>query len=406
MKKIKIISFIVLVLLCVVLLFANCKKTSALEKPYFQGSRLNITSLDTNSVFFGIYEINENSINEIPFQMDWITQGGGNYAYIGLSNYDTNNYSLNYVIGGNGTMSNIIIEKDKALYYYVVVGGNQTQQNSYELAIQFGFIYIYKNGLNSYIDYSFNNYYYSNVSGQEQDEIFDSYNTSNIGIYPLSQRTDTAITCVYNFYILDMLDYQTLTFSEYVEDIKDEYIKISDNYLELYKSGYTAGYQAGYQAGYNEGYDDGYDVGYTAGQQAGYQAGYTAGEQAGYEGGYTEGHAVGYSSGYNAGLNDNVAGQQIAYNAGYEAGKDYGETIGYLDGYDDGYDEGYGIGYNEGFGGATPMSRATTLIGSIFGAIGSVLSIQLFPGFTLGLLILVPLFFAVLGLILWIWRRN
>ena len=102
------------------------------------------------------------------------------------------------------------------------------------------------------------------------------------------------------------------------------------------------------------------------------------------------------------GLADNVAGQEQAYQHGY----DDGAHDGYITGYDRGYDIGYDDGFNNGMSGATPVSQTIGIVSSIFAGVGTVMAIQLFPGFPLGLLILVPLFFAVLGLILWIWRRN
>lgn len=94
------------------------------------------------------------------------------------------------------------------------------------------------------------------------------------------------------------------------------------------------------------------------------------------------------------------------YDYGYDNGYDLGERNGYAEGFRLGHADGYTEGYADGEAGETAVSRAVTLIGSIFTAIGSIMSIELFPNVPMGLFFLVPLFFAVVGLILWIWRKT
>ena len=71
-----------------------------------------------------------------------------------------------------------------------------------------------------------------------------------------------------------------------------------------------------------------------------------------------------------------------------------------------GYQAGYQAGYNQGQTGDTAMTPVFNVLTHVFTSLGSILSIELVPHIPLGLFLLVPLFFAVLGLILWIWRRN
>ena len=70
------------------------------------------------------------------------------------------------------------------------------------------------------------------------------------------------------------------------------------------------------------------------------------------------------------------------------------------------YQQGYTEGYNAAGDGTTAFTPVFNLLKGIFEVIGSIFAVQLFPGVPLGLFFLVPLFFAALGLVLWIWRRN
>lgn len=74
----------------------------------------------------------------------------------------------------------------------------------------------------------------------------------------------------------------------------------------------------------------------------------------------------------------------------------------YSDGYGDGYDE----GYDDGQEGENAISPFFNILSGIFTSIGAVFSIELIPNVPIGLFFLVPLFFAIVGLILFIWRKN
>jgi hypothetical protein len=98
------------------------------------------------------------------------------------------------------------------------------------------------------------------------------------------------------------------------------------------------------------------------------------------------------------------------YNVGYQDGLDANDTQAYQEGYNVGYQlgqtEGYNTGYQAGVSGDNAVSSFINILTSIFTGIGAIFSIELFPNITIGLFLLVPLFFGVLGLILWIWRHN
>lgn len=90
------------------------------------------------------------------------------------------------------------------------------------------------------------------------------------------------------------------------------------------------------------------------------------------------------------------------YADGHIDGLDEGEIIGYDNGYEDGYD----VGYDDGQLGENAISPVLNILSAIFTGVGAIFSIELVPHVPLGVFILVPLFFAVVGLVLWIWRRN
>lgn len=66
------------------------------------------------------------------------------------------------------------------------------------------------------------------------------------------------------------------------------------------------------------------------------------------------------------------------------------------------FDEGYAAGQ----AGANAISPALNIITGIFEAIGTIFAIELVPHVPIGVFFLVPLFFGVLGLIIWIWRGK
>src|SRR5574344_2899549 len=103
-----------------------------------------------------------------------------------------------------------------------------------------------------------------------------------------------------------------------------------------------------------------------------------------YNDGYSEGHSVGNSEGYSNG-----------YGSGYSVGN----SEGYSNGYGSGYSVGASDGYQNGFNYVSHQFGMWDLWSNAFGSIGNILSIQLFPGLTVGLLISVPIAFAF---ILWL----
>lgn len=124
-------------------------------------------------------------------------------------------------------------------------------------------------------------------------------------------------------------------------------------------------------------------------------SGYLAGNHDGYLDGFSDGEERGYSDGYDDG---ETAGRNDGYVTGRTEGLAEGERIG--------YSEGYNIGYTDGQAGNTAITPVFNTLSGVFSVVGSVLAIELVPHIPLGIFILVPLFFAAIGLILWIWRRN
>lgn len=101
-----------------------------------------------------------------------------------------------------------------------------------------------------------------------------------------------------------------------------------------------------------------------------------------------------------------VNGYNGGYAYGYQQGLDANDQESYDTGYYYGYLKGKEDGYDDGAQGNNAISSAVNVLKSIFSAIGAIFTIELFPHITIGLFLLVPLFFGVLGLILWIWRHN
>lgn len=89
----------------------------------------------------------------------------------------------------------------------------------------------------------------------------------------------------------------------------------------------------------------------------------------------------------------------LDYAEGYADGYDLGVENGFAEGYALGEYEGYEAGYENGFEvGANnndEMSGLFVLLGQGFSSLASILAIQLFPGFTLGTLLFLPLLFGI-----------
>lgn len=213
-------------------------------------------------------------------------------------------------------------------------------------------------------------------------------------------------------YSPDIISYiaQNYTFEYYITQYNFSGI-VNYNYQLGYSEGYEAGlsagsnadveqaYQMGYNAGYSAGvnyasgvsYNQGYNVGYSKGYNEGYQTGLNAGNQVSYENGYNEG----YQAGLNAG-----------YSEGYSEGDLDGYNRGTTEGYENGYDEGYSVGYNSGYDfgfveGQNSDVNATSFLGGIINGVVGILNINVLPGFSLGMLITIPL---VLGLFFWLFK--
>lgn len=109
---------------------------------------------------------------------------------------------------------------------------------------------------------------------------------------------------------------------------------------------------------------------------------------------------------YNYFNNFRITGFRGGYDLGYSEGASANETQAFNDGKAVGYQLGLQDGYDQGMRGDNAVSSFINILTSIFTGIGAIFSIELFPHITIGLFLLVPLFFGVLGLILWIWRHN
>lgn len=378
MKKIKWILLILTVLLLIVFLFATCRRTKAysysynVEEPFYtQNYNCSVGG------FAGIIDVNR----DVSFNLLTISDGSNtwyyfvdcNYGVFRLSNFtndlyffDTTTYTTDLYY------FQLVFDyvEEEIYFYFAPINLNLTARTNDSPII-------------SSITLNSNGAYWALT----RSDFVSNYTSSQPSIYCLlnyAYSLQSPITGLTAFFTFDIIHQFSNDIEEQTEFLFDDLkVNIPTNYYnDLIDTVYFQGYNAGYNYGYNYGYQLGYDDGYTAGETAGYNRG--------------------YNTGYNAGLADNTT----AYNHGYDDGLADGYRDGVVAGYDNGYATGYSVGYNEGLEGATPVSQTVTLIGSIFGAIGTVLSIELFPGFTIGILILVPLFFAVLGLILWIWRRN
>jgi hypothetical protein len=90
-------------------------------------------------------------------------------------------------------------------------------------------------------------------------------------------------------------------------------------------------------------------------------------------------------------------GANIGYNAGFESGS----ALGYEGGYDNGYDVGIIEGFDEGLIEGTTNRSFVNYLNTIATGMNAFLTINIFPGITLGFLIFFP---AILALIIGIVR--
>lgn len=106
-----------------------------------------------------------------------------------------------------------------------------------------------------------------------------------------------------------------------------------------------------------------------------------------------------------------------AYNTGYQNGynqakdeyedlNDFnsfqnGKQVGIEEGINIGKNQGYNEGYTDGVADSTTgTGNFTYLIGTIFSSFGIILGVELFPGLTIGMLVLIPLVFGLIFFIL------
>ncbi len=149
------------------------------------------------------------------------------------------------------------------------------------------------------------------------------------------------------------------------------------DYYMAFNAGRAAGYDVGSIDGYNDGYNDGRAAGYSAGYDVGSIDGYNDGESFGYEAGSIDG-----------------------YYSGYDVGSIDGYNLGYNLGFDDGQDVGFNDGYQKAINDGSTEFGLTTLLSSLFVGLGSLLSIQLLPNISIGMIIAVPIVFGIIAFIL------
>lgn len=369
MKKFKIISLILLILLSIIFLFATCKKTNAYSYTYSQpylNDTISFNHLSGGTVFI---------LNSDDLHSDMFTIRNEQETFFVLDCIQSNNDNIfrlwNYALQG-GIEYSLTLPKSYTYIYmqfcydyvddivYLYIGPivptitNRQNNSPYISGLQLG------NGLGAIWELDNQAFLNDFLSSQPSTVLLFSYNNANY------------VKGLYSLFTFDIINQLSNDYEEQIEFIFDDLkSNISINYMNyLIETYYNTGYQTGLTDGMTEGYNNGYNAG--------------------------------YNTGYNAGVNDN----QTAFDRGYDEGYQDGYNYGTVHGYDEGYETGYDVGFGEGQAGATPVSKTIGVVSSIFAGVGTVLSIELFPGFPLGLLILVPLFFLVLGLILWIWRRN
>jgi hypothetical protein len=96
-----------------------------------------------------------------------------------------------------------------------------------------------------------------------------------------------------------------------------------------------------------------------------------------------------------------------AYGQGENDGYDMGYNQGYGDGEEFGYEQGYETGFEDGFNELNnTASGLFQILGSAFTSVGSIFNIMILPGITIGMLVFVPIIFALLLFIIKILRGG
>lgn len=337
MKKFKIISLIILILLSILFLFATCKKTKALENG-FRNYTTTISERELDKYnLVAIYDLGQAST--MSSSDIFILINTSNF-YININNSNT----LSLVKAGNYetvSLTSRLIEVDlvydvDGLYTIIYEIKYTTQSNQSQVPVIDGISRTMKTRFALP----------SNIN-----------NTWSNGDLSVILMTDNL-----NYQANFLMNYAYISYSDTPQVISNWVSNQLSNYL-TYNNLINIGYYSGYDVGYDVGLDEGVDIGYSNG--------------------YDEGEEIGYNYGYFVGRNEGLQeGQQTGYNIGYN------------------------IGYTDGQAGNTAITPIFNTLSGVFSVVGSVLAIELVPNVPIGVFILVPLFFAAVGLILWIWRRN
>lgn len=110
-------------------------------------------------------------------------------------------------------------------------------------------------------------------------------------------------------------------------------------------------------------------------------------------------NSEGYSSGYNDGK---TVGRQEGFQQGQEIGKEQGIQQGIQQGISQGYNQGYDVGYNTGYadGVETDFNFFNIVLDGIFGTVTRVGNIELFPNFTIGMVVGIVIAFGLIYFII------
>lgn len=388
MKKIKIFLLVITILLMILFLFATCHKTNAYTYTYNNPlDETHITySAQTNNSLAMILNLNSDSFNvfsiydsvSLHYYVDCIYSSS--YYTFRLWNNDIGLSYPEYTVN----FSNV----DK--YFYLQLCYDYIDDKVYLLISPINFTISNRQDDSPYISNIFlptgggvlweldNSYFINNfISSQSSTYIKISYVSSYY------------FTGLYNLWTFDAVSQLSQDVEEQIDFIFDDLkSSIPITYLNnLINTYYYQGYNAGYNTGYLRGDNDGFNRGY----QQGYQEGSDDTRQVAYDEGYLDGESDGYQRGLQS---------QTAYQEGYDVGYSDGEQS--LAPYQNGYDK----GYSDGQAGNTAITPIFNTLKGVFAVVGTVMSVELAPHVPLGIFILVPLFFACIGLILWIWRRN
>jgi len=125
-----------------------------------------------------------------------------------------------------------------------------------------------------------------------------------------------------------------------------------------------------------------FSEGYSLGRQSGWNDGVSFGYSQGFQSGYAQGDFSGFSRGY---LYGEMTGQTIGWSQGFD--------VGFSQGFEDGHRRGWLDGVNDSVAGTDFFG---ILIRGFFSFFDALNTVQLFPGFTLGMFIG---FILILGLV-------